>query len=651
MRLIPPLLLLTLAVSTTLYAKNSADTLDRGLSLNAPPPVNVRLLMKRGLELAENGDFREAMMAFERARSLAPNYLPAHVEYIKIKEKILGRFTAVEAEYRSLLRREPDNPVYLMANYSRYDGSLERDGLEKVARLAPEWAWGHYAKALLLESREPEKAAAEYLKCIDAEPLATQAYYRLINLQTDRNRIDDAIAVAERFAAQPELRPTGLKALWRLLLQKANGSQEAKDRLKQQLAATADASTTVSLLAAVRSAYTDLLNDDQSAREIEAKIRKLDPTWYPTRGMMLSGPFFNISGIPRYVVLTNRQFALYTQTREIAETPDPSQRIIRREGLLSLNPSPALKRLIYEDIFRIAVDAEDVLSVLKYAPLLYNLDHSDTQVLAKAALVLAKRRPDLDQADRYARIAVKATAEFRPPRRPPNTPQKIFKDFFPEQKQREAYAENRATALHALALVLHQRGNDRQAEIALRKSIEVKPTTARTLLLLAILRKLNRNSEADAIAAKITKDLGELLARKFVNEPVENLDLKSIDGSRYDLASLKGRVILINFWATWCGPCREELPILVDLYRKYKDRGLEILAISTDDDQPLVSTFARQYKLTFPVFNDRTPKERLRVESIPTTIFLGRDGIIHYRKVGFNEQSIDEIEAVINKLL
>ncbi|HEY3581588.1 MAG TPA: hypothetical protein VGK82_13625, partial [Pyrinomonadaceae bacterium] len=76
-----------------------------------------------------------------------------------------------------------------MANYFRYDGSLQPDALEKVVRLAPEWAWGHYAKALLLEDREPEQSAAEYRKCIDTEPFATQAYYRLINLQTKLNRI------------------------------------------------------------------------------------------------------------------------------------------------------------------------------------------------------------------------------------------------------------------------------------------------------------------------------------------------------------------------------------------------------------------------------------------------------------------------------
>ena len=644
-------LALALTVPANGYGKYFAGTSDPGRSLNDPPPVEVRLLIRRGLELAENGKFREALIAFQRARTLAPNYLPAHLEYIRVKERIFGRFNAVEAEYRSLLQREPDNPVYLMANYFRYDGSLDRGALEKVARLAPEWAWGHYAKALLLEDREPEKAVAEYLKCIDAQPIATQPYYKLINLQTKLNRIDDAIATAEKFAAQPELRSQGLQVLWRLCLDKANGSQQARDDLKRQLQQMANASTTVSILAAVRSAYTNLLNDDESARELEAKIHKLDPAWYPTRGMLLSGPFFNISGIPRYIVLTNRQLALYNQTRELAENPDPRQRILRRERLLSLHPSPTLKRLIYEDIFKLAVDSDDAIATLKYARLLYNLDHTDTQVLAKAALVLAKRRQDLDQADRYARIAVAATAEFRPPRRPPNTPRKIFKDYFPEQKQRETYVETRATALHALALVFHQKFNDRQAEIALRKSIDAKPATARTLLLVAILRKLGRNTEADALAAKITQELGDLLARKFVNEPVANLELRSIDGSHYDLASLKGRVILINFWATWCGPCRQELPILVDLYRKYKDRGLEILSISTDDDPPLVSAFAREYKLTFPVFNDASASDRLRVESIPTTLFIGRDGIIHYRKVGFNEQSLDEIEAVINKLL
>jgi thiol-disulfide isomerase/thioredoxin len=366
---------------------------------------------------------------------------------------------------------------------------------------------------------------------------------------------------------------------------------------------------------------------------------------------MFSGVFFNESGIPRYVVLTNRQLAIYNDTRESLESPTPEERIRKREGLLLLNLNATLRRVICEDIFRLAVASNDVARILKYAEVLHQIDPMDTGVLANAALVLAKNRRGLNRALSYARIAAKGTAEFRRAERLPNTPRKIFETYFSEQKQQEAYEQNRAVALEALGSVLYQIGKYEEAEIALRKSLNLKPSKERTTSLIRALRKLYRIDEADALLAKINKDLEKTLEQKLVNEPFEDFHLNSIDGRLYNLGSLKGKVILINFWATWCGPCKDELPVLVKLYEKYRGRGLEILSISTDDDQGLVAPFAAGYKLTFPVFHDTGIKNRLRVDVIPTSIFVGRDGMIHYRKVGFDQQSKEEIEAVINHLI
>jgi thiol-disulfide isomerase/thioredoxin/predicted Zn-dependent protease len=649
------LLLITLLpfLALSAYAVRKGGALiDKGQSLNEPPTDEVRALVSRGVELAEDDRVDEAVAVLKKALSLSPNYLRAHIEYRKIRENYLGQFDEVEAEYESLLKREPDNPVYLMALYYRSNGSFGRGSLEKVAEIAPEWAWGHYAKALLLSDMEPEKAVGELLKCIEEEPSASEAYYRLIGLQeTKLKRIEDAIATAEKFAAQPDLRAKGLAVLWRLRLEKANESEDAKESLKKELQKLAYDSNDIKLLRSISMAYYNLLKDEESARLIEDKIHRIDPTWYPTRGEVLSNVFLNESGVPRYVVLTNRQLAIYNGTREAAESPDPQERIRRREDLLSLNPNPVLKRLIYEDIFRLAVKSNDVVATLKYADALYRIDQSDTAVLAKTAMVLAKKRVGLNKALRYARIAEKATAEFRLTQRPPNTPENIFESQFPERKQRETYIENRATALDALGWVLYQRGNYQEAESALRKSFNARPSTARRSSLIAVLRKLGRKEEAERLAAVMNRELAELLKRNFVSEPVKDFQLESISGSRYALSGLKGKVVLINFWATWCGPCREELPVILKLYEKYKERGLEVMAISTDEERELVAQFAKQYRLTFPVFYDTAMKDYFKADVIPTSIFVGRDGKVRYRKIGFNEENIGELEAVINELI
>ena len=548
---------------------------DKGQSLNEPPPDEVRALVIRAVELAEYDRLDEALAALKKVLSLYPNYLRAHIEYRKIRENFLGQIDEVEAEYERLIKREPDNPVYLIAVYHRSGRSFGRKILEKVAEVAPDWAWGHYAKAMLLADTEPAKAASELLKCIEKEPSAIEAYYRLIALQeTKLKRIDDAISTAEKFAAEPGIRAKGLTALWRLRLEKLNYSEDAKESLKNQLQKLVDDSQDISIHLSIRLAYNTLLKDEESARLIEQKIQRLDPAWYPMRGLVLSNVVLNESGVPRYIVLTNRQLAIYNKTRESAEVSDPKERIKKREGLLALNPNPTLKRLIYEDIFRNAVKSNDVAATLKYANALYKIDPSDTGVLARAALVLAKKRVHLNKALRYARMAEKATVEFRLARRLPNTPANILESHFSEQKQREAHEENRVIVLDALGWVLYRRGNYKESESALRKSFNARRSRARTSSLIAALRKLGRKWEADRLAGEINRELAETLKRNFVNEPVKDFQLESIGGERLALSALKGKVVLINFWATWCGPCREELPVLVKLYEKYKSSGL-----------------------------------------------------------------------------
>jgi thiol-disulfide isomerase/thioredoxin len=645
-------LVLLLGTFVISYGVGTGQSLgDKGQSLNEPPPGEVRALVKRGVELAEEDRLDEAVATLKKAVALSPSYLRAHIEYRNIKQNFLGQFDEVETEYDTLLKREPDNPVYLMALYYLSSGDFGRASLEKVAHIAPEWAWGHYAKALLLREKEPEKAADELLKCIQKDPSASEAYYLLIELQTKLKRIDDAIATAERFAAQPDLHANGLLVLWRLRLVKANQSEEAKEALRSELRQLAAANPDIGVLGSIRSAYSDLLNDREMARRIEDEMRKVDPAWYPMRGWRFTKVILNESAVPRYVVLANRQLVIYNKTRELAKNSDPQEKIRELEVLLSQNPSPALKRLIYEDIFHISVKANDIRATLKYGEALHEIDPSDTGVFVKMAMVLANNRADLNKALQYARNAEAATAEFRPIQRPANTPKNIFERHFSAQMQREAYEENRASALDALGWVLYRRGNYKQAESALRRTVNTKRSATRLSHLVAVLRKLGRKNEADRLAAEADKELVALVRRNLVNEPVKDLQLEPLDGSRQTLSALQGKVVLINFWATWCGPCREELPDLVRLYEKYKGKGFEVIAISTDKDRQNVLPFVRRFKPTFPVFYDTGLQDYFNANAIPTNIFIDRVGKMRYRKVGFDAEDMREIEAVVNELI
>ncbi len=113
-----------------------------------------------------------------------------------------------------------------------------------------------------------------------------------------------------------------------------------------------------------------------------------------------------------------------------------------------------------------------------------------------------------------------------------------------------------------------------------------------------------------------------------------NFSLQSMSDSVYVLENLKGKVVLINFWATWCGPCRMEIPDFNDLYDKYHERGLEILGISISDTKEQLSDFLKAYKVNYPVLYGRgTEMQKVLfdyggVYSVPVSFLIDRENNI-----------------------
>jgi peroxiredoxin len=118
--------------------------------------------------------------------------------------------------------------------------------------------------------------------------------------------------------------------------------------------------------------------------------------------------------------------------------------------------------------------------------------------------------------------------------------------------------------------------------------------------------------------------------------PAPDFRLAALGGERIQLADLEGRVVLINFWATWCGPCTAEMPLLEDRYTTYKDSGFTILAVNVDEDVDVIRPFVDRYALTFPILLDpgSIVHDLYRVRGYPTSLFIDRDGVITDIHVG-----------------
>ena len=143
----------------------------------------------------------------------------------------------------------------------------------------------------------------------------------------------------------------------------------------------------------------------------------------------------------------------------------------------------------------------------------------------------------------------------------------------------------------------------------------------------------------------ITKDNAERLAKLEPPNPNENVSdplqfkLSKLNGGDVRLADYKGKVIVTNFWATWCGPCRIEMPELERAMEKYKDdKDVIFLAINTDDDRNYVEPYVKGQKIKLPVVYANNLDAEYRITSIPTTIVFDRQGQMSFRQAGYNSR-------------
>jgi peroxiredoxin len=140
-----------------------------------------------------------------------------------------------------------------------------------------------------------------------------------------------------------------------------------------------------------------------------------------------------------------------------------------------------------------------------------------------------------------------------------------------------------------------------------------------------------------------------------VSDVAPDFTLKSVDGTNMRLKEYRGQVVLINFWASWCGPCRQEMPLLERIDERYKDAGFTVLGVNVEGKPGPAKEVAAKAGVSFPVLVDEGQKvsELYDLESMPSSIVVDRDGVVRYVRRGYKPgdeaKYLEVVKQLINK--
>lgn len=168
-----------------------------------------------------------------------------------------------------------------------------------------------------------------------------------------------------------------------------------------------------------------------------------------------------------------------------------------------------------------------------------------------------------------------------------------------------------------------------------------------------IARYLYRGFQSACYLSCITAYLLMSTGHASTKDVTPDFTLPTLTGGTVTLSAHKGEVVYVDFWATWCPPCRKSFPWMEQIYRKYKDAGLTIIAVSIDGKQESIEAFLRSNPVSFIIAHDKGGKtgDKFGLQGMPTSYLIGRDGSLHYTHAGFRESDKDILETRIKALL
>ena len=138
-----------------------------------------------------------------------------------------------------------------------------------------------------------------------------------------------------------------------------------------------------------------------------------------------------------------------------------------------------------------------------------------------------------------------------------------------------------------------------------------------------------------------------------VQDSAPDFTLKSLQGSNLRLNEYRGQVVLLNFWASWCGPCRQEMPLLDRIHQRYQEAGFAVISVNVEGDEVPARALAKETGVTFPVLidTDQRVSELYDLEAMPSSVLIDRDGVVRYIHRGYQPGDESLYLKVVKQLI
>ena len=174
-----------------------------------------------------------------------------------------------------------------------------------------------------------------------------------------------------------------------------------------------------------------------------------------------------------------------------------------------------------------------------------------------------------------------------------------------------------------------------------------------SLVLIAVSGCFGNNDESTSSSANKNSTLSTSLLNKVAKPfSAPDTEIADLNGTRHKLSDYRGKPVIVNFWATWCPPCRAELPSMNRAWAKVKDEGIIMLAVNVGESEETINQFNVEYPIDFTILLDQegTYAPEWNISGMPTTFVVNADGLVVYKVVGTREWDNDEILDAIRAL-